>query len=75
MVCKLVQLDGVPIIKLSASKGKMTLPGNKKLFRVQSGTIEGSEARFDIIGTEEDTQASLESGELILYSLYNDFKT
>ena len=73
MVCKLVELDGTPIIKLSSNKSKMTLPGNKILLRVSQGKIDGLDRKFDIIGTELDTIDLMKSGEISLYSLSNDY--
>lgn len=52
-VCKLVQVNGIPIIKLSNEKGKMTLPGTKAVYRV-SGKISGINNDFSLIATAEE---------------------
>lgn len=49
MAYKLVELDGRPVLKLSA--GKATLPGRKQVWRVQGG----DEAAYDVLGLEGAT--------------------
>ena len=54
MVYKLVDLNGIPRIKLSDEYEKITLPGKKKVLRVYDRAVEDAEPSFDVICLDEE---------------------
>jgi len=74
MVCKLVELDGTPIIKLSSDKGKMTLPGSKNAYRVFPTEKNADYVCFDRLGSEEDDMDMLTAENIKIYDLTDNYK-
>ena len=68
MVFKLVELDGQPRIKLSDDKGKVLIPGKKKVYRIH---VDGHPA-FDLITAYDEAPPS---GEVTGHSISNDEDT
>lgn len=74
MVCKLVELDGAPIIKLSSDKNKMTLPGSKVAYRVFLAKPTEDQVCFDLLGTDEDDMEQLSEQKIKIYDLTDNYK-
>lgn len=53
VVYKLVEVDGVPRIKVSADRAKSTVPGRKRLWRVAGNSGDGPFA-MDVVSTDEE---------------------
>ena len=66
MVYKLVEMNGIPKIKLSEDKEKVLIPGRKNVFRIYSGN--GPE--FDILINQEEQDIKI--GKVTAYNPFTE---